>query len=283
MASSDGLLRRRLLASDIPAAFALSVEAGWNQTADDWRLMLDHGAGFGITDEGRLVASALAHGFGRVGWISMVLVARDYRRRGLATELLARCIRDLRDKGITPGLDATEAGRTVYSPLGFRAMYALDRRVATIVSSETPKRANVRRLTRPDLDAVVAYDLAAFGADRRHVLEHLLRRAPDLAFVAEEGGAVRGFVLGRDGREAMQIGPLIADNAAMAIRLVDTALANVKGRVYIDSLDRHRELNAHLTMRGFDVQRGFVRMLLDRSDPFDDPARTFAIAGPELA
>ena len=94
---------------------------------------------------------------------------------------------------------------------------------------------------------------------------------------------MRGFVLGRDGREATQIGPLMADNPAVAIELVDAALARVSGRVYVDSLDRHRELNAHLAMRGFDIQRGFTRMLLGRSAAFDDPVRTFAIAGPELA
>jgi predicted N-acetyltransferase YhbS len=283
MASSDGLQRRRLLASDIPAAFALSVEAGWNQTQSDWHLMLDHGDGFGVTDEGRLVATALTHRFGRVSWISMVLVARDHRRRGLATELLARCIRALRDKGITPGLDATEAGRTVYEPLGFRAIYPLDRRAATILSRDAPAPGIVRRLEAADIAAVTRYDAAAFGADRAHVLRHLVQRAPGLAFVAEENGTLRGFVLGRDGREATQIGPLMADNAAVAIELVDAALARVSGRVYIDSLDRHRELNAHLAMRGFDVQRGFTRMLLDRSTSFDDPSRTFAIAGPELA
>ena len=70
---------------------------------------------------------------------------------------------------------------------------------------------------------------------------------------------------------------------AVAIELVDAALARVSGPVYIDPLDRHGELNAHLAARGFSTQRGFTRMLLGRSSPFDDPSRTFAIAGPELA
>jgi GNAT superfamily N-acetyltransferase len=283
MASSDGLQRRRLLASDIPAAYALSVEAGWNQTPADWRLMIDHGDGFGITDGGRLVATALAHRFGSIGWISMVLVTRDYRRRGLATELLARCIGTLRDKGITPGLDATEAGRMVYERLGFRAVYPLDRRAATILRSEAPMAGNVRSLARADLAAIALYDAKIVRADRRHILHHLSERAPDLAFIAEDKGAIRGFILGRDGREATQIGPLMADDPAAAINLIDAALAKVSGRVYVDTLDQHRELNAHLAMRGFDIQRGFTRMLFGQSTPFDDPSRIFAIAGPELA
>jgi GNAT superfamily N-acetyltransferase len=283
MASSDGLQRRRLLASDIPAAYALSVEAGWNQTQADWGLMLRRGEGFGVTDRGRLVATALTHGFGPIAWISMVLVTRDHRRRGLATELLGRCIRTLVEKGATPGLDATEAGRPVYERLGFRAIYPLDRRAATILSCEAPVPGNVRPVTRADLAALAGYDKGTFGADRREILHHLLERSPELAFIAQENAKVLGFVLGRDGREATQIGPLMADNPAVAIGLVDAALAKVSGRVYIDTLDRHRELNAHLAMRGFDIQRAWTRMLLERSFPFDDSSRTFAIAGPELA
>jgi hypothetical protein len=48
-------------------------------------------------------------------------------------------------------------------------------------------------------------------------------------------------------------------------------------------LDSQRQLNEFLTAHGFTVQRGFTRMLVGRATPFDDPRRTFAIAGPELA
>jgi ribosomal protein S18 acetylase RimI-like enzyme len=283
MASSEGLEHRSLLPGDIPAAYALSVEAGWNQTQSDWSLMLDHGQGFGVSREGRLVATALAHGFGQIGWISMVLVARDHRRRGLASKLLRQCIQALQDQGITPGLDATEAGRTVYEPLGFQAIYPLHRRTAAVRPSSPPPPGTVRRAEESDLAAIARHDRAAFGADRAHVLRQLLQRAPELAFVAEANRTVCGFVFGRDGREATQIGPLMADNASVALELVDAALARASGSVYIDSLDRHGELNDHLAARGFVIQRGFTRMLLGRSNPFDDPSRTFAIAGPELA
>jgi GNAT superfamily N-acetyltransferase len=284
MACSDGLDRRGLVLSDIPDAFALSAEAGWNQTAADWRLMIEHGDGFGIAaEDGRLVATALTHGFGPVGWISMVLVTRDYRRRGLATELLHRCVGSLQDRNVIPGLDATETGRKVYEPLGFRAIYALSRRSAVVPSIKSAMPGNIRRIDPSDFDAVRAYDTRVFGADRTHVLRHLLERSPGLGFVAEAGGRLGGYVIGRDGREATQIGPLVAQNSATAIGLLDAALGSASGRIYIDSLENHAEFNAHLATRGFTIQRGFTRMLLGRVVPFDDPARSFAIAGPELA
>ncbi|HCC57895.1 MAG TPA: hypothetical protein DEQ47_11665, partial [Solibacterales bacterium] len=50
---------RRLTAQDIPSALILSALAGWNQTAADWRLLLDlHPEGcLGIECAGRVVAT----------------------------------------------------------------------------------------------------------------------------------------------------------------------------------------------------------------------------------
>lgn len=282
MASSDGFVRRPLTAADIGGGHALSVEAGWNQVPADWRLMLEHGQGIAVTaPDGTLAATALTHGFGTVGWISMVLVGRAFRRRGIAKDLIARCMDILRAKGMTPGLDATEAGRLVYEPLGFEPVYALSRRFATAVRDDEPL--GLRRIAEADLARIAAYDGQVFGLDRGHILRDLFARAPSLAHIVERGGSVRGFVLGRDGRQAMQIGPLLADDDETAVALAKAALSNTSGLVYIDTLDAHRVLNGFLTSRGFAIQRGFTRMLVGRSAPFDDPHRNFAIAGPELA
>ncbi len=41
MSESSNVVLRKLRASDIPAAAQLSAEAGWNQTEEDWRLLID--------------------------------------------------------------------------------------------------------------------------------------------------------------------------------------------------------------------------------------------------
>jgi GNAT superfamily N-acetyltransferase len=283
MASSDGLVPRPLKAADIGGGHALSADAGWNQVPADWHVMLDHGEGIAVTAaDGTLAATALTHHFGTVGWISMVLVARAFRRGGIATDLIARCVAILQRKGMIPGLDATEAGRLVYEPLGFQPVYALSRRAATALRPDSAPT-DLRPVTAADLDALADYDARVFGLDRAHILRHLFGRAPALAHVAEEAGSVRGFVLGRDGRQATQIGPILAEDEATAIALLRAALRKTIGPVYVDSLDAQGALNDYLAARGFAVQRGFTRMLVGRSAPFDDPRRSFAIAGPELA
>ena len=268
----------------------LSAEAGWNQTAADWSLMLNLGEGFGLwTPEGRLVATTIVLPFGgRFAWIGMVLVTNDFQRRGLAARLLRHAVDVLVKRGLTPMLDATPAGARVYEPLGFVGLYGLQRLRAPAasqpasVSAAPPPRVSVRPAIPADLGAIAAFDAPAFGAGRAPILAHFLARRPERAFVAEASGRLVGYVLARDGRAAHHPGPLVADDQATAIALADRALAGVGDAVYIDVLDRHETLRAWLAGRGFVPQRPFTRMAHRRDAPFDDPDRVMAIAGPEL-
>ena len=63
-----------------------------------------------------------------LAWIGMVLVHPDYRRRGIARALLARCIEYLRGRGARCiKLDATPLGKQVYDELGFKDEWTLTR------------------------------------------------------------------------------------------------------------------------------------------------------------
>src|SRR5437764_7725940 len=99
--TDEALIEERLAPGDAEAALALSMEAGWNQTAEDWRFMLREGQGVGVrAASGRLIGSSLALPLGaQLSWISMVLVAKDSRRRGIGTRLLRRSTAAVRRTG----------------------------------------------------------------------------------------------------------------------------------------------------------------------------------------
>ncbi|MCC7273576.1 MAG: GNAT family N-acetyltransferase, partial [Alphaproteobacteria bacterium] len=181
---------RALVAADARALTRLSDEAGWNQTADDWRLIVAHGAGEGIfAADGTPLASACAVPLTRRSrWICMVLVTRDARRQGHATRLMARQIAAVTAAGKVPGLDATELGRPVYERLGFRPLFRLTRlRAAAPLWPDVACGAALRLMTATDMDAVAAYDAAAAGGDRAFLLAHLRTRLPRAAWVATRG------------------------------------------------------------------------------------------------
>jgi hypothetical protein len=56
----------------------------------------------------------------------------------------------------------------------------------------------------------------------------------------------------------------------------------VTGPVYIDLADAKARLRDALEARGLVPQRPLTRMVYRRSESFDDPSQTFAVAGPEL-
>jgi GNAT superfamily N-acetyltransferase len=281
--NTEPLLETGLTPADLDAACALVAEAGWNQNAADWRIFLELGSAFAVkTASGSLAATAATlpypSGF---GWVSMVLVTRASRRRGIATRLLQRCIESLRDAGMVPVLDATPAGREVYKPLGFLDGWPIQR-WRRMRNDALPEAVLVRELQARDWPALLALDAAAFGCDRAPLLARLRSRSRGFACVAEEGGRLQGFLLGREGRIATQLGPIVAQDEASAAALASYAARRLAAPVIVDALQRHGAFARWLAGHGFEAERPYMRMALERGELFGDPARTVAIAGPEL-
>jgi hypothetical protein len=64
--------------------------------------------------------------------------------------------------------------------------------------------------------------------------------------------------------------------------LLAHALDTIDGPIYIDLADSKQETRAWLGAHGFATVRPLTRMIHQRKQGFDDPAKTFAVAGPEF-
>jgi GNAT superfamily N-acetyltransferase len=270
-------------ADQCETVWPLSVEAGWNQNVADWRFMLGAGRGFGCRGEGgKWEATSLVLPLGdRLAWISMVLVTKARRRGGVGSRLLKRCIAEAQESGAVAGLDATEQGRPIYLPLGFRDLYKISRWHFD-GAKDAPSSIALRALAPSDLPAVIAYDCALSGMDRPSLLTHLAGRQPNAAWVAESAGRLTGYVMGREGRAASSIGPVVAENEATGLALIVKAAASVPGPFIIDVPDAHVEIRQWLQQQGAVSPRGYMRMTLGSAPGLDDPSHLFALAGPEL-
>jgi GNAT superfamily N-acetyltransferase len=264
---------------------ALSAAAGWNQNAADWRHMLELGTGWGLVrPDGTLIASTLVLPYaGRFAWVSMVLVRSDERRRGHASRLLRRALAELEARKLTPVLDATPAGREVYAREGFRDTWGFGR-----LALHAPQGAaasgqpGVRPIAAGDWPAIVELDEQVFGASRGRLLEALALRLPEAALAAERDGRLVGFLLGRDGREARQLGPLVAIEPEAGPALLASALARVAPPIYMDVCDHAPGLRAFAEGCGFVFQRPFTRMVRGAERLPGDARRMMAVTGPEL-
>ncbi|HUK04217.1 MAG TPA: hypothetical protein VLV90_03935, partial [Burkholderiales bacterium] len=138
---------------------------------------------------------------------------------------------------------------------------------------------NIRKIDPDDWPQILELDLRAFGADREVVLRNLARRLPRAALVNDGG-----FVLAREGREATQIGPLVARDQRSARDLLAAALRQINSPVYLDLLDARQETRMWLEERGFALQRPFTRMVhaQGRAVAPGDSSLVHCPAGPEL-
>lgn len=264
--SIDKLSPIPLDAEWISRALFLSEEAGWNQTADDWTVFFTHGTVLGLTHGDRLVATSAVLPYGaEFGWLSMVLVTAEWRRRGLATRLVAACTSLLRSSGKAALLDAAPDATEIYAKLGFVPLCGMVR-----WEGHGGGVASVSEIV--DL----ARDRAVFGADRKFLFEDFLARAGGLAFRSPHG-----FALLRRGAVASHIGPIIADPVEGST-LAAAAIRAASGRVFVDVLDAGSSLIPTLTSLGFRPQRRFTRMALGLSNLPGDPARLLAAVGPEF-
>jgi hypothetical protein len=230
-----------------------------------------------------LAATAAALPFGPgLAWISMVLVRPDARRRGLATGFMRWALEALHGTACV-ALDATPAGREVYRRLGFRDLWGFRRWTLPLALPAVPGIA-IRPLRDADWPAVLALDLAGFGAPREFLLRDFAARLPAAALVAEgPDGAPCGFGLARDGLRAAQIGPVLAPDGATARALLAAARAALPAGLpaVLDLCDARAEIAAWIAAQGGEAQRPFTRMALGADAP-GDPRALAAVAGPEF-
>ncbi|MGH9505122.1 MAG: GNAT family N-acetyltransferase [Terriglobales bacterium] len=274
MGNHAGATLRRMNAGDISAAAQLSAQAGWNQTEEDWRMLIElapEGC-LAMEFDGELAATTTLFCYGRrLAWIGMVLTKLPYRGRGLARSLLTEILAQADRKGIeTVKLDATDLGQPLYEKLGFRSEQA------------------VERWSRPgqaDVPAPAAYapreqewrdsDAPAFGVDRSQLLQALALRNPPFC-------VARSYLFTRPGRQTAYLGPSVCDGAGSARTLFEQALQTASSFGWSwDLLPRNAGAVAIAEDLGFTPKRHLLRMVRGKDLRGNEEA-IYAIAGFEL-
>jgi GNAT superfamily N-acetyltransferase len=264
---------RVLKLEDLAAAVGLSSVAGWNQTAEDWRMLMNLAPDscFGIEVGGQLVSTTTLICYGRsLAWIGMVLTKPEHRGRGYARRLVAHALEYADALGIaTVKLDATDQGHRLYEDLGFHDEQPIERWSRAGASATT---------VAPDPSHVTAYaelDRNASGADRSRMLERLAARSQ----VYTESDA---YLLTRAGRVATYLGPCAASDPEAACALITKVVNAMPGSGWSwDLLPKNQDALALASALGFNPQRQLTRMARGKVLQGRDDM-VYAIAGFEL-
>ncbi len=131
-------------------------------------------------------------------------------------------------------------------------------------------------LSTCSLDAFIARDSEAIGFDRSALVAEFCGRSGSR--VLSYGNAM---VIVRDGRTARHLGPVLADNPAGALALVNAVVQSENGPLLLDAVSWHDEFLGGLLGSGWIIERPFQRMRFGHPTA---PAEVlpFAVAGPEF-
>ena len=100
---TESPILRPLRLGDIPAAQRLKDAAGWNQVEEDWALFLELAPDgcFALEKGGGLIATSTGIPYeGTFGWVGMMLVHPDERRKGHGTRMLEAAVSFLEEKRV---------------------------------------------------------------------------------------------------------------------------------------------------------------------------------------
>lgn len=274
---------RRLGPQDHKHCVALSVDRGWSPEEAKWSLLLEETEALGVDapDGGLAGAVVLARYTPGLASVGMMLVAGRHGRRGLGLALMTRLLAEAGSATVT--LFATEAGKPLYTRLGFRAV----RRSIAFVGrcravNGSGGSGGSRPATDADIQGILSADKAAFGADRGY----LLRRLPGFAErirVIERADGITGYAAAWRNGNVTVIGPVVAASGADARRLITDLAAEVRGPVRLDLDPDRPELPEWVLNRGLEPVSHTAVMAHGDWPPPGDHTRVFTPISVALA
>ncbi|MBZ9558563.1 MULTISPECIES: GNAT family N-acetyltransferase [unclassified Modicisalibacter] len=275
---------RPLESGDLHHLHQLAVSVFWPHRARDLRLLMSLGQGYLALDEiERVLASGMYFEMGTdFAMIGMMMTAPRLQTRGAGRWLLDRILADCAGRDLR--LNATRQAYRLYASVGFVPVVTVHQRQGPVRAEgvpETPTAYPVRALQDDDAPALRALDRVAFGAERRDVLEALFTVSEGT--VAVRDGTPAGFALIRDFGRGRVIGPVVAEDEAMAMALIAPLIRRHPGRfLRIDTSCDSRVFVDFLTAAGLHEYDTVTQMRLGKQRGGDGHVQTFGLAAHTL-
>lgn len=241
----------------------LSERLGWDYSEKEIDVILNSGYLLGHRNQERKVISTAAiFPYKRIASLGIVMVDPLYRKMGLATQLVYRCISKVPNIPIM--LVATEEGKRLYEKLGFVTVAILNKLVATEYKNHSLfEMEGIQPINKDDIEEILRLDKEAFGADRNRFLRFRIQQATYSVMLHNQEGKIIGFALGVQTPDILVIGPVVAPDEVFAYQLINYIATKHRGPMRIDIPSEHRKLSDHLLRCGFKIERNPPVMLFN--------------------
>jgi GNAT superfamily N-acetyltransferase len=273
---SDTITFDTFTAAHLDGALQLSQQAGWPHRREDWHLLSRLSRGVVALAAGKVVGTALATPFGDLAMANMIIVDAGMRGRGLGRQLLTRAMAGVEVPEWR--LTATTEGLPLYEKLGFFATGRVLQHQGTPVAQTVP--GGVEWAAAADLERIAALDRQATGGDRSALIVRLMIEGR-LAVIRSGDNLVGYACLRRFGRGDV-IGPVVAESAEMAQRLISFLITEARsGFLRVDTTEV-AELAPWLTAQGLAPVGDGISMQRGGTPGPASHVRCFALAAQAL-
>lgn len=214
------LVIRQMRRDELDVLVEWAAEEGWNPGLSDAEL-------FWATEPEAFIAAELAGELigggsivsygGHYGYMGFFIIHPDYRGRGLGNKLWHERLRRLLarlDEPAVIGMDGVFDLQAYYARGGFEFAGRDLRFEVTSESFSTPD--GIAELSEIPFSDIAAYDRAHFPAPRDDFLRRWISQPGVHAKAALRAGRLAGFGVMRPCRQGFRVGPLFADDAAIA-------------------------------------------------------------------
>jgi len=264
---------------------------GWGYTLQDiercWRY--EPNGCFLAEIQHKPVGHVFSIGYGKMGWIGLLIVNPEKRGKGIGTILMQTAINYLQKAAAeTIRLEAAEKAVSLYKRLGFEEEFVSLRFSKQLKQEEMekPKRnkvAKIFRIQEKDVEGIAQFDAPFFGANRLRVLQSLYIDQPQHCLVAKEKQKTLGYIMSRKISNTHRIGPWVCQNLEIAEKLMVKYISTIKEDTELrlgmpilnkDGIKLMKKL-------GFQLTHKSLRMFWGKHNHKGDPTGIYGIGGPE--
>ncbi|MGH0526748.1 GNAT family N-acetyltransferase [Bacillus cereus] len=234
---------------------SLSSYIGWDYNREEIETIFNAGNVYGVWNEREeLIASAAIILYGeKLASIGMVIVHPDYKGRGIGKIITEACVKSV--SAHTPiMLIATDEGKPLYEKLGFRAVSYVSKYICNSYNAKDYCVRNedyVMNYEEGDLEKIIKIDEYAFGTNRKEFLKKRIMQSEQCIVVRDKEQNVLGYGLSIQTSENKIIGPVVAKNDEMAMRIVHDLARGHNGKLRMDVPEGKNDFMKELEVAGF--------------------------------
>lgn len=254
---------RAISADEMPLMIDWAAAEGWNPGLHDapcFHAADPQGFLLGLLGDEPVATISVVKYEPGLAFLGFYIVKPAFRGQGLGLRIWQAGMATLTGRNV--GLDGVVAQQSNYRKSGFTLAWRNIRYEGTGGATGEAMDARIAPLSTLPFATVLAYDRAFFPADRSAFLRCWITQSGSTALGFIDGGQLRGYGMIRPCRTGFKIGPLFADDAAVAQALFCAlkARSSAADKIYLDTPGTNQEAVALARRHGMTAVFETARM-----------------------